>query len=102
MYLLTKMTFGRGGAYCFAFTNLELQCVSHDDMYHMMICKASLICTRWTISATDSETLFSPCSLCGLFLIFLQDEEGRCYSDSFAELPERDPDEDLETSKQKE
>nr|XP_022295789.1 protein polybromo-1-like isoform X8 [Crassostrea virginica] len=31
-----------------------------------------------------------------------QDEEGRCYSDSFAELPERDPDEDLETSKQKE
>ncbi|XP_069101022.1 protein polybromo-1-like isoform X18 [Argopecten irradians] len=31
-----------------------------------------------------------------------QDEEGRCYSDSFAELPERDPDENLETSKQKE
>nr|XP_034305706.1 protein polybromo-1 isoform X10 [Crassostrea gigas] len=31
-----------------------------------------------------------------------QDEEGRCYSDSFAELPERDPDEDLETSKQRE
>ncbi|XP_062616162.1 protein polybromo-1-like [Saccostrea cucullata] len=31
-----------------------------------------------------------------------QDEEGRCYSDSFAELPERDPDEDLETSKLKE
>ncbi|XP_048738876.1 LOW QUALITY PROTEIN: protein polybromo-1-like [Ostrea edulis] len=31
-----------------------------------------------------------------------QDEEGRCYSDSFAELPERDPDEDLETSKKKE
>ncbi|XP_052070858.1 protein polybromo-1-like isoform X2 [Mytilus californianus] len=28
-----------------------------------------------------------------------QDEEGRCLSDSFSELPERDPDEDLETSK---
>ncbi|KAK3103095.1 hypothetical protein FSP39_016403 [Pinctada imbricata] len=31
-----------------------------------------------------------------------QDEEGRCYIDSFAELPERDPDEDLQTSKLKE
>lgn len=31
-----------------------------------------------------------------------QDEEGRCLSDSFSELPERDPDEDLETSKLKE
>lgn len=40
--------------------------------------------------------------LCSLSGVFLQDEEGRCYSDSFAELPERDPDEDLETSKQKE
>ncbi|XP_071136787.1 protein polybromo-1-like isoform X8 [Mytilus edulis] len=28
-----------------------------------------------------------------------QDEEGRCLSDSFSELPERDPEEDLETSK---
>ncbi|XP_036370884.1 protein polybromo-1 isoform X2 [Octopus sinensis] len=31
-----------------------------------------------------------------------QDEEGRCYSDSFAELPERDPDEELESGEPKE
>lgn len=37
-----------------------------------------------------------------IFTTILQDEEGRCLSDSFSELPDRDPDEDLETSKLKE
>ena len=84
-----------GGAYCFAFYKFKVT-----------------VCITWYLrlskSAPDGTFLLIIqkynylTSLCWPSGYFLQDEEGRCYSDSFAELPERDPDEDLETSKQKE
>lgn len=32
-------------------------------------------------------------------MYLIQDEEGRCYSDSFAEIPEKDPEEEEEELK---
>ena len=57
---------------------------------------------KWRQSFVSFDSTYSVTYVIFSYAFDLKDEEGRCYIDSFTELPERDPDEDLETSKQKE